>query len=241
MGLTQSSNSNETINNESLFTSYENDTEEFEYNGWYRIKGNGLVTIKSEQIDKYNDLYPYKLLQEFDCSFKLIIQRHKQNYVDVHAIIKKEIADVIDDSNPNQIKWHELHYPNSGFSGILKGDDYQWVPWNDDAIYKNNDEFKKKRCPMLRGENRLNLLLTVPGVYTVTIPEDADLNVKLNNGNIDYNSASPTFLKIKSKTVNKYGQDGYHCNNLNVWNYFRGSPDRHPVTNLSAKNNHINV
>ncbi|MBA3954952.1 hypothetical protein H0X48_06555 [Candidatus Dependentiae bacterium] len=102
---------------------------------------------------------------------------------------------------------------------------------------------------LLRGTNRLYLSFEEPGVYSVAVPNDADIEVNQLEGDISYISDKPTWLTIRGTTVNQVGHNGNLIRpspnnkllkNVNEWEYYWGSKSD-PLTRLVTQNGHITV
>lgn len=208
----------------------------------------GLIRISNE-IDwkKDCDLYPYKLYPQ-DCrDTSLTVARHAFNTVVIKAILSKAIVELIDQSEDISLRkpWHANHTLDN-FDNYFKEYGYIWLPWRDDTI-KKSFIFKSQRDDLLRGDNRLHLILNEPGHYYITIPYDADIEVTFLEGNINYDtspSKAPTKLHIESTTVNRGGYSGMSTPGSNIWDYDGWYWERDsfaPITNLVTHKGHINV
>jgi hypothetical protein len=186
-----------------------------------------LITVKGKpDWIKYPSLYPGKLYPHDCLNTKVIIDRHRQNEVKITALLRNEIVTLADES------LNDYTYQTNK---------WRWVPWQDDVPLNINTYRKVERIEGLRGGgSRLKLWLNEPGEYHLTIPHDADLNLALSEGDIEYKSLEATRLSIERSKVNYCGNSGSSTPEGESWDYYRGS-DLDPVTRLITKKGYISV
>jgi hypothetical protein len=146
--------------------------------------------------------------------------------VSVAAVLRNEIVTLADKS------LNDATYKNYNWT---------WLPWWDDTI-KDLKNFKKvERIEELRGGgSRLELRLDEPGEYHITIPHDADINLELSEGDIEYRSLEATKLYIEGSRVNYCGNSGSVTSQGESWYYYWGT-DSDPVTRLITKKGNVSV
>jgi hypothetical protein len=201
----------------------------------------GLIRIKDYacwRTDRDHTLYPGCLYPN-DCqNIVVTIERRAGNEVTVEALLDKRIVELVDKSEDvsKQRVWHKLHTPNNFYkdSGLI------WVPWLDNTITDIHNWLKKERSSTMRGDNRLDLTLNEPGHYRITIPQDADIEIDLSEGDMRYTSRAATELSIESSTVNYGGNSGSHGPSGERWHYCWG-PKGAPITTLKTKKGHIEL
>lgn len=88
-----------------------------------------------------------------------------------------------------------------------------WLPWIDDAEYINDTDNK-----YIRGGNRLEIMIQCPGEYILTIPDDVDLILEIDTGNISYVGGSGE-ISVTATDVSRCGSAGSFVNRVHQWEY----------------------
>jgi hypothetical protein len=193
------------------------------YTSEYLFERNqGLVRVKDD-ITWNQSSYPAD-----SKNLKIIIKRHCLATAVITALLGKEVVKLADKSG-------EDNYKEYG---------WLWVPWTDDTAKDRENYFKQARNDKLRGDNRLELVIREPGEYTITIPQDADIELKVTKGDIEYKeppASTPTLLHIEGTKVNRCGDTGFPGTEIQLWDYYWGDERKDPKTNLVTKNGSVVV
>lgn len=165
----------------------------------------------------------------------LKIARHSENTVKIVATLSKAEAIRIDPSCPGSEHYLRLDY---------KEYEWLWTPWWTDEILKSIDQYRKReREATLRGGNRLLIDIREPGDYTVWIPNDCDIDVRLEEGDIEYlvsRDRVATSLVFTATKINRWGESGFYNPGCigepakESWSYYWGK-ETDPRTNLKTK------
>jgi hypothetical protein len=116
-------------------------------------------------------------------------------------------------------------------------------PYWIDADYESGEtKFEDKGNTMIatrvenpRGGNRLLIELRLKGNYTITVPNDMDLEVNLENANVNYNSLRKTKLTVDAKEVNICGDSGFSGEDRQFWSYYGFGWFESPCTTIVTK------
>lgn len=193
------------------------------------LRDRGFVQIVSSQDGKLN----------------LSIERNPENSVKIQANITAAEALRFDGSYSTKSSGVGYISPlSAGKTCEQHKTRYEQKPWWTDVINTFEDFKKFNRNDSVRGDNRLLIDIREPGNYYVTIPNDCDINVELQFGNITYvtppKSHQPmkvndqssntqtdtnyvdTKLYIKGNSVNICGDSGSSIPPYQSWSYYWG-------------------
>lgn len=206
----------------SFGTSTESINEQRTYIGTYRFaRDQGLVRVDDEQC---SDCPTTKIE-------KVTVVRHNRNEVIVKAILSKATVATTDrserDNDSKKYNW-------------------VWVPWLDDTIIDDMAKYASpERNDTIRGGNRLRLTLRAEGSYRIIVPDDADVEVNLSRGDMEYESSpaqNPSRLHIQGRTVNRWGINGSSTDEGENWDYSVHCCNTiNPITSLVTKKGNVTV
>lgn len=197
------------------------ETGEKTYQGVYPVEfPRGLVRVKTVFFNK-------NIVQK---NVHLTVDRHTKDQIIITAMLAKKIVLANDESEQD--------------NNYFKQRDKIWVPWWTDIVQPLLESFQPVSRAKLRGGNRLSVQLREEGRYHIMLPYDADAEIKMKVGDIDYQSKIPTTLRIKSRTVNETGHSHAYTPGKGVSSEYGRADEHSPYssqTYLEAKTGHINV
>lgn len=156
---------------------------------------------------------------------EIILDRHNEKKVIISATFAKKIANIVDEGIKNK------DYEKIGLV---------WVPWSDDTMSNQGLCMRPQKKAQPRGGNRLFLTLRNYGAYHIQIPNDADIEVGVVEGDIDYKSKSDTKLYVDALKVNRPGNSGGD-GERSQWHYHWYHQETVPLTELITKTGRVNV
>ena len=158
-----------------------------------------------------------------DVNTQVVIERACGNMVRIRCAISREDA-----------AQHDMRLTDAYFSQY----DWIWVPWYTNVINDFPGCFKSERIATCRGGNRLDIDLRVSGLFAITIPLDADIEVEVLKGDITY-LTHPDICKsrvhVRANDVNICGDDGMSAPEGERWTYYWGTHDD-ALTRLTTNN-----
>lgn len=186
------------------------------YSATYQLPAQKGLVLVSFPYFKYKDRFSKP-------SSKVIVDRHKERTVLVKAVIDKALISCE--------KYDVDTYCKDGEYKIE-------TPWGDDST-KDMDHFREaERYDIIRGNgSRLGICIDTQGEYSITVPFDADIEVDLAWGDVEYACTEyPTKLFVEASKVNRWGDSGKYTSKKQSWQYYEFyRSDVDPITKLVTK------
>lgn len=106
------------------------------------------------------------------------------------------------------------------------------MPWHDNTVTRNDKKI------ILPNPNRLFITITKPGNYTITLPDDCDLDIENREGDMSIKRGTGE-MHLSATDMTEAGYSGYSANNYNSWSY-HGVREQ-GYSNLKTKKGHIAI